>query len=197
MKLVWFTTLLLILALLISILWNFNNPDYEPVVTSLALLASIVGYFAERLHSEKENRRSQLQILIHEICNNISVLTSQPLTPDTIVTNKPLIYPRLYVSALQSVIASGLFNSKKDKKLFKLLHSSQQRTLEFNRCLDITELRTFSKLDPAEIKALHNGALNSNARKNVNDVLAELSALLLSDYSKESGYNKDTMVFNE
>ena len=73
------TFIVLLVAFSTAVGWLLKSPDFEPAVTSLALLATIIGLFADRWLAEKEKRKALLHTLVHEIYINLSILSSEPL----------------------------------------------------------------------------------------------------------------------
>jgi hypothetical protein len=191
------TSFFLLIALVTSIAWFIYSPDFEPVITSLALLVTIVSVFAERLVTARERRRELLAALMHELHMNKQVLQDAAFLPDTSPRGIPTIYPRLYTATLETVIASGAFSSPPDRKLFKLLHSWKQRSLEFNRRLDVTELHTFTAPSPELIEGYRRVLTGGKVLKNTKQTYNTLSSHLFENYSKESGVERDTVLFDD
>ena len=92
------------------------------------------------------------------------------------------------------MISSGAFVQDRDRQLFKLLHTWQQRAGEFNRRLDITELRTFINPTVAELIAYQNLHETSGFAVTL-EALKQLAEVLITAYSKESGITKDSVLF--
>ena len=66
--------LLLIIAFLAAVAWAICAPDFEPAITSLALLASLIAIFADRWINSRERRKELLRVLAHELYMNIGVV---------------------------------------------------------------------------------------------------------------------------
>nr|WP_292782417.1 L-histidine N(alpha)-methyltransferase [Nostoc sp. NMS9] len=151
---------------ILSLLFN-ANPDllYFPVDMSSEML---------RLGVQRATRGSQLQgshvlpiqvdfsiernvdelrKLLDRVINNSPVLFS--LLGNTLANFRPIVFPRLIISVTETAIASDVFAERQDRELFSLLHQWRHTANEFNRRLDITELRTFTNLSPQEIRSLY------------------------------------------
>jgi hypothetical protein len=189
------TFLVLLTAFLTAVGWLIKSPDFEPAVTSLALLATIIGLFAERWLTEMERRKSLLHALAHEVYININILWSEPFLPVEHPPKALTVYPRLFVSVLQTVISSGAFAKESDKELFKLLHDWQQRASEFNQRLEVTELRTFANPTSEELSAFQRALLDGNVLPVTKASIKQLAELLFASYAKESGITKDSVLF--
>ena len=189
------TFILLVISFFFAVAWLYFKPDWEPALTSVALLATITGLFIDRWLAAKERRRELLFALAHEVYMNLNVLSDPLFKPDTQPPQAPSVYPRLYTATLDTVIASGVFTQLSDRKLFRLMHSWRQRASEFNHRLDITELFTFGKPEPEVIASfravLTSGIVLSKSR----EVLTELAAHLMDNYARESGVSRDTILF--
>lgn len=191
------TFVLLVLACLIAIAWFISSPDFEPALTSIALLATITGLFIDRWLATKERRQELLYALAHELYMNLQVLADPLFRPDTEPKKEPSVYPHLYVATLETVIASGAFIENRDRRLFHLMHSWRQLAQEFNKRLDITELRTFTNTSADEIERFRNSLTSGQVLGETKRVLQELSTHLVDNYSKESGVGKDTILFGD
>lgn len=189
------TFIVLLIAFLTAVVWLFKSPDFEPAVTSLALLATIIGLFADRWLTEKEKRKSLLHALAHEVYINANILWSETFSYKEHPSKAPTVYPRLFVSVLQTVISSGAFAQERDKQLFKLLHDWQQRASEFNQRLDITELRTFVNPTYEELSAFQKQLLEGNVITVTRETIKQLASVLFASYAKESGISNDTVLF--
>ncbi|GEM_PF-4927412 len=63
--------ILTFLALAASILWLFSNPGFEPLITSLGLLAAIGGFFVSE--SRQASRNEKIRALCNELRENYNV----------------------------------------------------------------------------------------------------------------------------
>jgi len=187
----------LLLAFLIAIAWFIYSPDFEPALTSIALIATIMGLFIDRWLANRERRQELLHALAHELYTNLQVLADPVFHPDIEPRKVPTVYPRLFVATLETVIASGAFIENRDRRLFQLMHSWQERAKDFNRRLDITELRTFTNPSEDEISRVRNTLTSGKVLSETKRVLQELSSHLVDNYAKESGVGRDTILFGE
>jgi len=187
------TFVFLLAALAASVVWLVTTPDWEPAVTSLTLVTAITGLFIDRWLAERERRRQMLRALVHEIYMNLGVLREiQSIAPNT-ETRSPRMMPRFYNSTLATVIASGAFATDKDAKLWKLLHDWMQRSTEANNRFTLTEKYTVEHPEAtAEFcEKMKGGAVMTTAVR----ALRDLSSELLDAYSKESGIDRETVLF--
>ena len=191
------TFVLLGIAFTVTIAWFIHSPDFEPVITSLALLTTITGLFIERWLAAREKRRELLNALMHELYMNKRVLEDSLFHPDTQPRTVANVYPRLYNATLETVIASGSFHQHHDRALFNLMHLWKQRVLEFNRRLDITELHTIVNPSADVIKAHRNGLTTGVVLKDTKKTFGDLSSHLLEHYPKESGVERNTVLFGD
>ena len=183
----------LIFALIGALLWLIYAPDFEPVVTSIALLASLLSIYFDRIIAEKDRKKEILRALANELYLNIEVLKNLKLfcAPENI--NKPHIYPRFYISSLSNAISSGIFTGKKDKLLWKLMNSWLQRSNDYNNRLTISEINVFSNISLA---AEFNNKLTSSKVALISiESFLELQKCVYDKYSKLTGINNDTQMF--
>jgi hypothetical protein len=187
------TFILLVVAWLLAVAWCISSPDFEPALTSVALVATITGLFIDRWLTVKERRQELLFSLDHELCLNYHVLSDSLFQADVEPRNVPNVYPRLYTAILETIIASGAFVEHRDRRLFQLMHLWRQRASEFNHRLDITELRTFMNPTAVELRAFR-AALTTRGPilGETQQALQALSSHLRENYSKESGINRET-----
>jgi hypothetical protein len=101
--------------------------------------------------------------------------------------------PRFYNSTLGAVIATGIFSTKRDGVLNKLLHNWMQRSTEANIRFSATELHTMSHPGTAAnfLKTLRNGGV----MQKVEASLIGLSNHVTEKYSRESGITNETVFF--
>lgn len=135
---------LLGLAFLLGVAW-FLFPEsnrWEPAVNTLTLVAGLTGIFVERLTAEAERRGQVLRAVADELTDNTRLLADERFSSTQ--TRRRQIYPRLVVSAVDAALVSGVLARERDAELFGLLHRWRDTVHEFNRRLDLTEIRTFS-----------------------------------------------------
>jgi hypothetical protein len=190
------TLFLLAIAFIIAVAWFVSSPDYEPALTSLAFLTTITGLFIDRWLAAREKRRELLYALAHELYMNLQILNDPKFKSQDELCKSPIVYPRLFSSVLSTAISSGAFTETRDRHLFRLMHQWQERVSEFNRRLDITELRTFLHPNEKELKAFRERLTDGAVLSDTQDVLRELSSHLVDKYAKESGVGRDTVLFD-
>jgi hypothetical protein len=181
----------LLLGFIIAIKWwtqDLNN--FEPLLTSLGLLATITGIFGERLASAIEKRRELLRALLNECISNNEILSNDRFNSNLHKQGRPIVFPRLIMSVTETAIISGVFAERKDRELFSLLHQWRHTVTEFNRRLDITELRTFTNLSPQEIHSLYQALQESKEFNDAGNLTTQLADVLKSKYPKGIGASK-------
>jgi len=179
-------------------IWSLaSKPSPEAASAIFALLATVLAVFVDRWLTKKERRQELLYALGHELYVNRNVIADPVWRPSAGAAPVPKVYPRVFTATLDTVIGSGAFNDPGDRKLFNLLHRWREEATEFNRRLDITELRTFMNPHSEELTAwqmrLAEGAVIAQTR----GTLTELTELLLDSYSKESRIDRGTVLFGD
>ena len=66
--------LLLGVAFIVAVAWMKYAPDFEPAITSIALLVSLIAVYADRWRNSRERRKEMLRVLAHELYMNIGVV---------------------------------------------------------------------------------------------------------------------------
>ncbi len=188
------TLAILFFAFFVGVAWFYSEPDYEPALTSLVLLATIIGIFIDKWLSEKEKRQQLLKSLAHEIYMNAGVIDDLKELRKQENSEKPNILPRFYIGTLTNVISSGVFCTNKDKRLFSLLNGWLQRSTDANVRIAFSESYVFS--NPESCSVHYKMLINGNVMKMTVASLAELGEHLLTSYSKESGIDADTVLFD-
>ncbi|MEH2222969.1 hypothetical protein [Nostoc sp.] len=84
-------------------------------------------------------------------------------------------------------IASNVFAERQDRELFSLIYQLWHTATEFNRRLDITELRTFTNLSPQEIRSLYEALQESKEFNDALNLTQHITTFLKSKYPKGSG----------
>lgn len=183
----------LAIALLGAICWFIYSPDFEPAITAFGLLAAISAIYIDRILADNERRRELLIALAHEIYMNIGVLKDIK-TADEKDDKKPNVLPRLYTSTVKGVISTGIFTSKKDKKLWKLITAWLQFSEDFNIRLGIHEMNAFSNI--AFAKQLEVKVLQSASAKRTMDAFNELYKCVFNEYTCETNIDENTILFD-
>jgi hypothetical protein len=187
------TFLLLVSAFCIAVSWLFVATDFEPAITSLSLLAAIMGLFIDRWLAERDNRRRLLRSLKHETYMNLKVLEIlTKMAPDQ-VTNTPIVLPRFYNSTLSAVIASGAFSTDADSQLWNRLHSWLQASIEANNRIGIAEMYTLFNNEAAPL--FREKLSSDKVMEKTSETLLDFSMHLVNKYGDESGIDKDTVLF--
>lgn len=135
---------LLVVALALGIAW-FALPGYEgwePAVNTLTLVAGLTGVIVERLSAQASQRRQALLAVQDELRENLRIVGDERFTNDGVVRRK--VYPRLLTIAVDGALVSGALGEDHDSELYRRLYRLRSLVSDFNRRLDITEVRTFS-----------------------------------------------------
>ena len=181
--------------MLIAVAWLFTEPDFEPALTSLVLLATIVTLFVDHWLAERERRRELLSSVVHELYIDCNVLNDPLFASDNSASQLTVVFPRLSTGAVVHAIASGAFTTARDSRLFKLLQNWRESAEDFNHRLDITELCIFVVRKPEEIQAFRLKLSHGRVSIAVRRAGQELSDLLLERYASESSITRDTVLF--
>jgi hypothetical protein len=187
------TFFLLVSAFCIAVWWLTVATEFEPAITSLSLLAAIMGLFIDRWLAERENRRRLLRSLKHETFMNLRVLEILTKTTPDQVTTTPLALPRFYNSTLSAVIASGAFSTDADSQLWNRLHSWLQGSIEANNRIAMAEVYTLLNNEAAPL--FREKLSSSNVMVKTRETLLDFSMHLVNKYGAESGIDKDTVLF--
>lgn len=185
----------LVSGLILAITWlivdSQKNNIFEPALTAIGLLATLTGIFAERWASIKEERRVLLLALYREFQGNKAILSDTRFHQDINTIEHPVVYPRLIMSVTETAIASGVFAERKYRDLFWLLHQWRDIVNEFNRRLDITELRTFVDPSPNEVREFYVALRESNSFHDAVDFISRISNILKSKHLKKRNHIKE------
>jgi hypothetical protein len=138
-----YTVVLLFAAWLVALSWLISTRDFEPALTSLALLATMTTFYVDQWLSERERRRELLAAVAHELFFDQNVLRDPLFALPVGDALSPKVYPRLARGAVEYAIASGVFTTARDSALFRLFHSWRERAEDFNQRLNITEMSAF------------------------------------------------------
>lgn len=177
----------LLLGFILAAVWWTQAGTFEPLLTGLGLLATITGIFGERWASANEKRIEFLRALLNECKSNEVILSDSRFNPNSHKPGRPIVFPRLIISVTETAIASDVFAERQDRELFSLLHQWRHTANEFNRRLDITELRTFTNLSPQEIRSLYEALQESKEFSDALNLTQHITTFLKSKYPKGSG----------
>jgi hypothetical protein len=172
----------LIPVLLLAILWWIKNQDFESALAVLSLMASIVGIFADRWVSASEKRRELLVALVCEFDANARILRDSRFQQNSHDSGQPVVFPRLVVSVTETAIASSAFAERRYRELFLLLHQWRDTVNEFNRRLDITELRTFMNPSPQETRSFYRALRESSSFQDAVSLTNHIDDILSKKY---------------
>ncbi|CAM5289611.1 hypothetical protein [Streptomyces abikoensis] len=131
-----------------------RDDRFEPATSGLALVAAITGVYAERRAAARERRAQALHALAAELVKNTELLGTG-FAPLDRFAPRARVYPRLMQSATDAALVSGAFSQPGHDELVALLHRWRDAVHDFNRRLDLTELRTYvSRVPPEELLAI-------------------------------------------
>ncbi|MCQ8773389.1 hypothetical protein [Streptomyces telluris] len=152
------TVACLLAALGICVWWltvaRGRDEHFEPAASGLALVAAITGVYAERRAAARERRAQALYALADELVKNTELLGTG-FAPLDRFAPRARVYPRLLQSATDAALVSGVFSGPGHDELVALLHRWRDAVHDFNRRLDLTELRTYvSRVPPEELLAI-------------------------------------------
>ena len=185
----------LVSGLILAIIWFIADPQldyrFEPALTAIGLLATLTGIFAERWASVKEERRVILLALYREFQSNKAILSDSRFNLNIDSIEHPVVYPRLLMSVTETAITSGVFAERKYRDLFWLLHQWRDIVNEFNRRLDITELRTFVDPSPPEIREFYRALRESNSFNDAVDFASHISNILKSKHLNKRNHLRE------
>ncbi len=136
------TFLLLAVAWVLAVAWFIAAPNFEPALTSVALLATITGIFAERWFASKERRRQLITMLLQEIQLNCLIVDGPTFSRDASSSMK-VFYPRLFTQAIDQFLWAGEFATAADRPFVYRLHRCRQVLSQVNRKIDAIEQRLF------------------------------------------------------
>lgn len=177
----------LLLGFILAAVWWTQIGTFEPLLTGLGLLATITGIFGERWASVNEKRIEFLRALLNECGSNEVILSDSRFDPNSHKPGRPIVFPRLIISVTETAIASDVFTERQDRELFSLLHQWRHTANEFNRRLDITELRTFTNLSPQEIRSLYEALQESKEFNDALNLTQHITTFLKSKHPKGIG----------
>ncbi|MBT2386026.1 hypothetical protein [Streptomyces sp. ISL-11] len=162
---------------------------FEPATSGLALVAAITGVYAERRAAARERRAQALCALADELVKNTELLTGEGFAPLDPRFPRARVHPRLVQSATDAALVSGVFSEPGHDDLMTLLHQWRDAVHDFNRRLDLAELRTYvGEVLPGELLAIdaamhrEDGQLAGLRRRR-----AALESLLRERYAVQPG----------
>lgn len=181
---------LLLVSFGISIAWLADTPPgqgrFEPLVESIGFCGALIGVFADRYTVRQERRHQTLLGITGELVENAGILDASAFSEPLRQAGRPLIYPRLRMSAADAAVATGALVELADDRLVQLVHAWRDAVLDFNHRLDLTELRSFVVGAPDETRALHfRMTRDGGPLDRLREQCEELTAHLRSRYGGE------------
>jgi hypothetical protein len=137
-----------------AVVQNSTN-RYQPAAEIFAYSAAIVGVFTERLARQSEARQQTISSIAAELKANEGILDDKAFGVDGTNAGRPHIYPRLRISAVDDAFANTRVSLLNDADLVEKLREWRDKISDFNRRLDITELRGFTVADVTERGDMH------------------------------------------
>ncbi|MCC3767537.1 hypothetical protein [Streptomyces sp. UNOC14_S4] len=180
----------LLTALGICVWWLYvaqgQGSHFEPATSGLALVAAITGVYAERRAAARERRAQTLHALADELARNTELLDGEGFAPMDPAAPKARVYPRLLQSATDAALVSGAFSEPGHDELVALLHRWRDAVHDFNRRLDLTELRSYVGAVPAEELLAIDAAMHREGGQleGVRRVRSRVAALLCERYGE-------------
>ena len=155
----WLTFGFLAVSFAITWLWLLDargNARFEPTVAGLGIVGTVIGIFAERAAERRELTDLTVWSIREELRINARILADHRFDSDTAGESHPRVFPRLRVAAVEAAMSSRGVQALNDPRLLAELHAWQDNVHEFNRRLDLTELRTLVAVGiaPEELEAL-------------------------------------------
>jgi hypothetical protein len=172
-----FTFVSLLASFIVSWVWFLavsGLARFEPAVTGLGIVGGVIGIFADRAAARRELREHSLRSLNDEVQTNIRLITDPRFMPDHSTTLRPRVYPRLRSSAVDVILISAVA-ALLDQEFLGRLRLWRDTVHEFNRRLDLTEMRSFLVNNPQEIRDLDNALHRKDGY--LDDVLHQLTTL--------------------
>jgi hypothetical protein len=180
------------IGLLLGVAWFVNSPSeqrYEPAVSTLALLAGLIGIFAERWAAERERRNHAVASIATELWHNQKLLDDKAFQPTNL--NRRRDHPRLMASALDAAFASGALSPRRDGELIEALHRWRATVNTVNQRLDVTEFLTLTATSTDQIERYNRALHRDDAYlRGIRDMLGELHSVVSSEHrmTRRSGY---------
>lgn len=184
------TVVLLVVSCVLCVPWYLTvrpgNSEYEPAVEGVGFIGALIGLVAERRVKAREVRRQALSTIVDELIKNRGVLADRAFRSRAMRPGIPQLYPRLHHSAVDAAFATGAVLDLGDPEAASLLHRWRDDVTEFNRRLDLTELREVIVGERREFHDLHAALTRPNGWHAVLvGELDELHAYLTSTFAEE------------
>ncbi|MEO3762517.1 hypothetical protein [Streptomyces sp. B8F3] len=141
-----FTATALVVALGLCVAWLVRASDggrWEPAIQVPAILAAMSGVIAERRAAARDREKQTLRALAEELVKNTAILDDPRFAPLDPARPVHRVFPRPVLSATDATLVSGVLAGREHQELLALLHKWRDAVREFNRRLDLAELRSF------------------------------------------------------
>lgn len=132
--------------------------------------------------------------MYREFQGNKAILSDSRFNLNIDTIEHPVVYPRLLMSVTETAITSGVFAERKYRDLFWLLHQWRDIVNEFNRRLDITQLRTFVEPSPPEIREFYQALRESNSFNDAVDFIYRISDIFKSKHLNTRNHLKEIEI---
>jgi hypothetical protein len=109
-------------------------------------------------------------------------------------TGAYLVYPRVQFSVLQTVISSGVFSHRDDNELLILMYKCLEIGMEFDNRLGLLE-QSCLRASADDIATWQSKLVRGKVLEAVRSAFRELGELLVDKYGKESGIDRNTVLF--
>ncbi len=166
--------------------------DGEIKESECTKLKEVLQVFGKYDADEVEPIRNRLLYsLAGELWVNLNILKDDKFEHFEEQADRPMIYPRLMRTVLDQCIASGTFVHAHDQDLFEMLHKWSEIQEEFNRRLDLTEIRSLA-VNPATASAqpaiVYRRSLEVTRKQ-----ARGLAVYLLEEYGTQAGLDFSTL----
>jgi hypothetical protein len=146
-----------------------GSAQFEPAVTALGIAGTVIGIFAERAAGRREIADLTVWSIREELRINTQILDDQRFDINSGGESHPRVFPRLRLAAVEAAMSSGGLQALNDLRLLAELQAWLDTAHEFNRRLELTELRTLVAvgIEPKELKALDVALHRRNGHRDV------------------------------
>lgn len=183
---------ILVVALMLSVLWIVTSKDrFEPSVTSIALLATLLSIFIDKNLSRIEKRQEIIKGLIYEMTENFRILESPRYKVENI-TEERWVFQKFTCITAQAAVVSGIFLTSRDQKLYRVLNMLIQNVNDINRRVEFVEQTYMSFTDPKNVIQLKTKLLTGSGMTTFVSSLKTYGKFLVSQYWDESGLFQDS-----
>ncbi|QQR84043.1 hypothetical protein IPJ72_02505 [Candidatus Peregrinibacteria bacterium] len=188
--------ILFIIAAILAIFWYLNQKEYEPIITTILIVAGIAGIYIEKWSNSKQKRKDLLHALVHELYINLNIIQDNKFNPNHEKIKQFVVFPRVINIATEACIVSSAFISDNDKTLFKLMHSWVEHSMELNNRLSLTENAMLNDATPSNITNWREKLRDGETLLGIKESLNDLTIHVIKNYKNESGIDEDTVLFD-